>query len=87
MTKIIFQITILLTLFQSCIGQTGNSALYTTNYIDSIQNAKQIADLISKIDDKYGNFTLSFSLKFTDKKYQNLCDSLKIQPWAKAITD
>jgi Domain of unknown function (DUF6438) len=87
MIKVIFKIVILLTLFQSCKGQTDKNVSYKTNYIDSIQGAKQIAALISKIDHGYKEFKINDKLKFTDKECQNRSDSLKVQPWTKADFD
>ena len=91
MTKIIFQIAFLLILFQSCMGQTANNTLHKTNYIDSIQSAKQIADLISKIDDRYKDFQINDSLKFenryTGENFKKIADSLNVQPWTKADFD
>lgn len=91
MTKLIFQITIFLTLLQSCKGQSDNNVLHKTNFIDSIQTAKQITDLISKIDDRYKEFKVNESLKFenrfSDKNYKKIADSLNVQPWTKADFD
>jgi hypothetical protein len=87
MNKAFFQIVILLTLFQSCKGQTDNNVLRKTNYIDSIRNSKQIIDLISKTDVRYKEFKLSDTLKFTEKNCQKLNDSLKVQSWSKADFD
>ncbi|PKB15264.1 hypothetical protein CLU82_0328 [Flavobacterium sp. 5] len=76
-----------MTISQSCKGQTDNTVLHKANYIDSIQNTKQITDLISKIDNRYKEFKPNDSLEFADKKCQNLSDSLKVQPWTKTDFD
>ena len=67
MIKIIFQIIIILTLFQSCKGQTDDNVLRKTNYIDSIRNSKQIVDLISKIDNNYEEYKVNKKVWFTNK--------------------
>jgi len=91
MIRTFFQIITLLFLFQSCKGQTDNTVSHKTNYIDSIQNAKQITDLILKVDNKYKKFTVNESLKFENrysgKNYKQIADSLKIQPWTTADFD
>lgn len=80
-----------MTLFQSCRGQSNNSVLHKTNFIDSIQTAKQITDLISKIDDGYKEFIVNESLKFENRysgeNYKKIADSLYVQPWTKADFD
>lgn len=91
MIKAFFQIIILSILFLSCKKQTDNKVLHKINYIDSIQNAKQITDLILKIDNRYNEFKINDSLKFenrhSDKNYTKIADSLKVQPWTKADFD
>lgn len=87
MIKAFFQIVILLTLFQPCKGQTDNNVLRKANYIDSIQNVKQITDLILRVNDGYKEFKINDKLQFSGKKCQNLRDSLKVQPWTKADFD
>ncbi|NME70227.1 DUF6438 domain-containing protein [Flammeovirga aprica] len=76
-----------MTLFQPCKGQTNNSVSQKTNFIDSIQNAQQLTELISKIDDRYKEFEVNDKLEFSDKKCQNLSDSLKVQSWKKVDFD
>lgn len=91
MKKLIFQITVFLTLFQSCKGQSDNSVLQKTNFIDSIRTATQLIDLISKVDSRYKDFKINEELKFknrySDKNYKKIADSLKVKPWAKADFD
>lgn len=91
MTKLIFQLIIFLIIFQSCKGQTNNGVLQKSNLIDSIQTAKQITDLISKIDNRYKGFkvneTLKFENRYSDKNYKKIADSLNVQPWTKTDFD
>lgn len=62
-----------------------------TNYIDSIQTAEQITELISKINDRYKEFEVNESLKFenkySSKNYKKIADSLNVQPWTKVDFD
>lgn len=78
-------------LFQSCKGQSDNSVMHKANFIDSIQTAKQITDLISKIDNRYKDFkvneTLKFENRYSGKNYKKIADSLNVQPWTKADFD
>lgn len=76
-----------MTLIHSSYAQTENSVSSKTNYIDSIQNAKQITDLLLTIDSSYKEFKLKDKLQFRDKKCQKLSDSLKVLPWTKADFD
>lgn len=87
MIKVLFQITIFLALFQSCKRQNDKAFSHKTNYIDSIQNTKQIIDLISKIDNRYKEFKINEKLMFANENCQKLSNSLKIQPWTKADFD
>jgi len=91
MIKLTFQLTIFLILLQSCKGLSYNSVLHRSNFIDSIQTAKQITDLISKIDHSYKKFQVNESLKFENnysgKNYKKIADSLNVQPWTKADFD
>jgi hypothetical protein len=91
MIKSIFQITILLTLFQSCKSQVDNKVIHKPNYIDSIQTAKQIEELILKIDKRYSKFkinqTLNYESRFSGISCKKISDSLKIKPWQKADFD
>ena len=91
MTKILLQIVILFTIHQSCNGQIENNVSRKTNYIDSIENAKQITDLILKTDDRYKewkiNESLIFENRYPGKNCKKIADSLKVQPWTKADFD
>jgi hypothetical protein len=65
--------------------------LHKANFIDSIQTAKQITDLISKIDVRYKDFnvneTLMFENRFSKNNYKKIVDSLNVQPWTKTDFD
>lgn len=87
MKKIIFYTSILLIIFQSCVGQTNDKISHKENYIDSVQNAQQINELISKIDTLYKDFKVNDKMMFTDKNCQRISDSLRVQPWSKADFD
>ncbi len=85
MKKIILQTIIFLLLFQYCKAQKRN-------YIDSIQNEKQIINLIAKIDKDYKEFEFKDSLKIKSRRYsrqyyRKIADSLNLQPWKKADFD
>ena len=87
MIKSVFQIVIFLTLVHSSYAQTEISVSSKTNYIDSIQNAKQITDLLLTIDSSYKEFKLKEKLRFSDKKCQKVSDSLNVKSWTKADFD
>jgi hypothetical protein len=91
MAKLIFQLIIFLILFQSGKAQSNHSVLRMANFIDSIQTAKQITDLISKIDIRYKEFKVNEALKFenrySDKNYKKIADSLNVRPWTKTDFD
>lgn len=91
MKKLIFQIILIFILFQSCKGQSDNDVLHKTNYIDSIQTAKQITDLILKIDNRFKEFKVNEALKFvnrySEKNYNKIAESLNIKPWTKTDFD
>jgi hypothetical protein len=91
MIKSIFQITVFLILFHFCKSQVDNKAIHTPNYIDSIQTAKQIEELILKIDKRYSKFkvnqTLNYESNRTDINCKRISDSLEIKPWQKADFD
>ncbi len=85
MKKIFFQIIIFLMFFPYCKAQK-------MNYIDSIQNAKQITDLLSKIDAHHTEFEIKDSSLFVNRRYSHqyykkIADSLGVQPWTKADFD
>lgn len=78
-------------LFQSCNGQTKESDSKKPNFIDSIQTATQLSDLISKVDSTYKDFEINEELKFensySSKWCKKIADSLNVQPWTKADFD
>ena len=73
--------------FQSCSGPSSLVESENQNAIDSIQNAEQITDLLTKIDANYEGFQVSNQLNFKDTLYQRLADSLDVRPWYKADFD
>jgi hypothetical protein len=86
----ILKIFVLLTFTQqTCFAQINNyiKTKKHLNYIDSIQNEKQIEDLLIKIDSNYRKFKVNSKLKFSDKICQKISDSLKIKPWTKSDFD
>jgi hypothetical protein len=68
-------------------AQTENKVPHYKNYLDSINNARQIEELVAKIDERYKKFKVDDALKFTEKICQKLTDSLKIEPYSKADFD
>ncbi|MGV8880492.1 MAG: DUF6438 domain-containing protein [Sphingobacteriaceae bacterium] len=87
MKNLSLQIMLLFALFQLCDGQTIDKVIHKPNAIDRIQNTKQIADLLTKIDSGFKNWTVNEKLEFAEKKCQRIADSLKVQPWTKADFD
>jgi len=91
MSNFFFRFIILSTIFQTCQGQTDSSAGKRRNYIDSINSAQQLTQLISKVDKKYKDFkineSLTFASSYSGKDYKKIFDSLKVQPWTKADFD
>lgn len=84
--KLTFLSTALLSaLFQPLRAQTG--VTHIPNYIDSIQETKQITDLISNIDDYYQKLKIGESVTFNEKKCQQISDSLKVQSFTKVDFD
>src|SRR5690606_38777646 len=77
--------------FSFCKGQTNIDASRQNNYIDSIQNAKEIESLIVKINPRFKEFEVNESMTFDDRysgeNYHQIADSLNIQPWTKADFD
>src|SRR5690242_8092744 len=82
MLKLFLQLTFCLTLFQSCSGQTNDKIIHKQNFIDSIKTAKQIEDLILKIDKRYNGFkvneALKYSSEYSDINCKKISDSLKV---------
>ena len=76
-------------LIQTSYGQIKNSIKVEKkmNYIDSIENVKQIEDLLTKIDTNLRKFKVNSKMKFYDKDCQKISDSLKIEPWTKSDFD
>lgn len=91
MTKIFLQLAIPLAFFLPSKAQANDHISHKQNYIDSIQSAKQIADLILKISDRYKGFQINEALKFDDidtgQSLKKIADSVQIQPWTKADFD
>jgi hypothetical protein len=56
------------------------------NKIDKITSAKEIEHLLKSIDKDYARFKVN-ALKWNDKSYQKLCDSLNVQSFTKADFD
>ncbi len=75
------------TFFQSCNGPSALVKSKNRNAIDTIQNAEQITDLLTKTDANYEGFQVSKQLIFKDNLYQKLADSLHIKSWYKADFD
>ncbi len=87
MLKTHLKIVIILTLFLSCKEKTANKVSRKRNYIDNIKSEKQINDLISRIGNNSYEIHVNDTLKYRNKYWQHLGDSLKVKPWAKADFD
>jgi hypothetical protein len=91
MIKTIFQITFLITQLLACNAQWNSKVLHKPNYIDSIKNAKQITDLLFKIDNRYQGFkvnqTLQYDSLFSEISCERISDSLKVKAWQKCDFD
>jgi hypothetical protein len=87
--KVLKLLILLISTQQTCFAQTNNIIKFEKhlNYIDSIQNEKQIEDLLIKIDPNYLNFKVNSKMKFEDEICQKTSDSLKIKPWIKSDFD
>jgi hypothetical protein len=72
---------------QSCKGLISNAHTTQHNYIDSIQTAKQIEDLLPKIDANYTGFLVNQEMKFKDWRYQERSNTLGVKPWQKMDFD
>ena len=57
-----------------------------SNKIDKITSAKEIEHLLKSIDRRFTGFKVN-TLKWNDKDYQKLCDSLQVKPFEKADFD
>ena len=73
-------------LFNSCNSQTDTNTK-KSNYIDNLNNSKQIEDLIKKIDSRYNEFKVNEKLKFENTNYQKLIKQFNVKPWVKADFD
>lgn len=87
MIYISIHIALFFALFLSSTGQTERLGSRKENYIDSIQNAKQITELISSIDSPYRSLAIKDELKVYDTYCMYLFDSLKAKLWSKADFD
>ncbi len=71
---------------------TGWSQIQTAlnkhkNYLDSIDNPKQIEKLLVSIDERYKNFKVNDIVKYTKNNCQKFSDSLGIESYSKADFD
>ena len=57
------------------------------NFIDSIQNSKQIEQLALKLNNYFSEFSVNKKFKFSEKECETVPDSLKTNPWIKADFD
>lgn len=73
-------------LFLSCKEQSHHFPI-DKNYIENIQNAQQIVDLLTFVDERYKTFEVNEKMKFNDSLCQVYCDSLHVQPWQKVDVD
>ncbi len=80
--KLLIYTVIILTITGACRVQVSPSQVKKYNFIDSIQTAQQIEELIKKIDVRYKYFDVNIDLKFPSERCQKLSDSLKIEPWS-----
>lgn len=87
MIRLFSVLIIFLASLQFCNGQQANISIHKPNYIDSIQNAEQISNLLVKIDSGYVTFEVNKNLEFNEKRQKKICDSLHIEPWVKADFD
>jgi hypothetical protein len=78
----------LLILLQACNGPKI-ATRHTPNFIDSLQTATQIEDLLAKINDKYKlkPFKVNPNLTFSAQECQKIADSLHLKSWQKADFD
>ncbi len=85
MLKLFLQFIFCLVLFQSCYGQANGKVIHKPNFIDSIKTAKQIEELIFKINKRYADFKVNEALKYSNDysgiNCKKISDSLKVKPW------
>lgn len=78
---------------QTSASHSNKKQITKPNYIDSIQTADQIEQLIFNINSKYKGvygrpgFKVNTTMKFSNESCQQLSDSLQTIPWAKADFD
>ncbi len=67
-----------------CNAQSAINLNISPNYIDSIENAVQIENLLIKTGgNKYENYKVNIDLSFPSSECKKVCDSLKIKAWQK----